>query len=473
MNRFNSETHGERFMLVPKIKSISKTFFSMTVTFVSTFALADDSSSSVSSSSNMWITSGLLRIDFVQPRLNEKIPAKEVASQTALLDFNLTGKSELRDSLRLQADLDIFARRSWNFKRRNLLTQGIETNQREDSENPAYRLSLNEIYLNGETQEGFQYVFGKKRILWGTGFAANPTDLLNPSKNPLDPSYERRGAWLLQGEYVQESQTFALLVAPGVVEDKNTLPKEVGVFADSNGQNQNHFLLGARWYRLLGGADLNLMAFYSDRFREGEPVAWKGGASWSQIAASLSKQLETHAEILFQRGSSNPLPLGESRLKSEKLFFKTLVGLRYDFENESALVIEYLNQSDGDTVADLQTRLKREFTAVSRSSQSQKGVAEQRILMRNNLYLNYQRYKFNEDIFLSWASAHNLHDHSGFQGPILQWTPSQTLTLSVSASSDYNLQRTAGVQIPGIGYVRTNELNPSKSRLGLEIKSYF
>lgn len=460
-------------MLIPKTKTISKIFFSMTMIFVSTLALADDSSSSASSSSNMWIMSGLLRIDFVQPRLSKKIPAKEVASQTALLDFNLTGKSVLRDSLRLQADLDIFARRSWNFKTRNLITQGIETSQREDAENPAYRLSLNEVYVNGDTQEGFQYVFGKKRILWGTGFAANPTDLLNPSKNPLDPTYERRGAWLLQGEYVQESQTFALLVAPGVVEDKNTLPTEVGVFAHSNAQDQNHYLLGARWYRLLAGADLNLMTFYSERFREGEPVAWKGGVSWSQIAASLSKQLETHAEILFQRGSSNPLPLGESRLNSDVVFFRSLIGLRYDFENESALVLEYLNQSDGDTVADLQTRIKRELSAASRSLGAQKVLTERRRLMRNNLYVNYQRYKFNEDIFLSWALAHNLHDHSGIQGPTLQWTPNQNLSLSVLAKFDYNLQRTAGVQIPDIGYVRTNELDPSKSRLGLEIKSYF
>jgi hypothetical protein len=159
-------------------------------------------------------------------------------------------------------------------------------------------------------------------------------------------------------------------------------------------------------------------------------------------------------------------------LDSDHIFFRSLVGMRYDFDNESSLVFEYLYQSDGDSVADLQSRLQRGFAA-ARLSRSATFAPSAQNAMRNTLFLNYQRYKFNDDAFLSWAIAHNPHDHSGFQGPVFQWTPSQSVAVTLSASTDYNLVKESGAEISGIGRVRGNELNPVKSRLGLEVKAYY
>lgn len=435
----------------------------------SQIALAQEESSGITSA---WTSYVMLRSEFSEQRLNKKIPAAEVASQTALLDLNLTGKTEFSPLLRLQADVDVFARKSWNFKQRNIQTGAVQNTSKGSDDNPAYRLALNELYVNGEPTTGFQYTAGKKRVLWGTGFAANPTDLLNPAKNPLDPTYERRGAWLLQGEYVQEKQTFALVFAPEVLEDKNTLPTDVGVLRDPDGARRMHSLTGLRWYSLVGEADVNLIAYYSNRFKNQKASALSGGASWSQIATAISKQLETHAEVIVRQGSDRPLPDGTSRLESDDVFFRSLVGMRYDFDNESSLVFEYLYQSDGDSVDDLQSRLQRGFAA-ARLSRSATVALPAQIAMRNTLFLNYQRYKINDDAFLSWAIAHNPHDHSGFQGPVFQWTPSQSVAVTLSASSDYNLVKEFGAEIPGIGRVRGNELNPVKSRLGLEVKAYY
>ncbi len=436
-------------------------------------AVAPESETTPSSSfSSRWTPYVMLRADFTQPRLDEKLPAREVATQSALLDFNVTGKTEFSSYFRLQADIDLFARRSWNYQKRNLLTRGIETSQSGTEENPSYRLALNEIYSNGEFQNGYQYTVGKKRIVWGTGFAANPTDLLNPTKNPLDPTYERRGAWLVQAENIQEKQALAVFLSPGVLENKNTIPTDVGTYADADGKRRSHYLAGLRYYHLLGGADINVMLFRSERFKDEMSESWRAGASWSQYLTAISKQLEVHAEVLTQHGSVRPTATGESRLNSRDREFKTLLGLRYDFDNESSLVIEYLNQTDGDTIADLQTRLQNYQLLLSRYA-SFSDLSLPVIVMRNMLYVNYQRYKFNEDTFLSWALAHNLHDHSGYQGPILQWTPNQTLALTLSANTDYNLKRNSGVLVTGLGRRRTNELNPIKSRVGFEVKSFF
>jgi hypothetical protein len=236
-----------------------------------------------------------------------------------------------------------------------------------------------------------------------------------------------------------------------------------------------HYLGGLRWYRLLGGADLNLMAFYSERFKEEKAGAWKGGASWSQILEPISKQLEGHAEILVQRGSSRPSPVGQSRLDSSDLYYKLLAGVRYDFENESSLVIEILNQSDGDSVADLQTRLQRQIDLLARNPAlaASTSASSAAIQLKNTLFLNWQRYKFNDDLFLSWAVAHNLQDDSGYQGPLLQWTPTQSSSVTVVANTDYTLVKDSGVQLTKVGRRRVSELNPVKSRFALELKSFF
>jgi hypothetical protein len=419
-----------------------------------------------------WSVAVIARGDFVEARLDEKLFAPAVAGQTGRLNLNLSGKTEFFNTHRLQADIDLFARQSWNFKNRERLTKKILVSQQNSSENPAYRLLLNEIYANGEPVSGLQYTLGKKRILWGTGFAANPTDLLNPAKNPLDPTYERRGAWLFQLENIQEKQTFAGFFAPEVLEDKNSLPQDIGVLSEGDGRRRVHFLTGVRWYQLVSDADLNLMVFYSERFREQISGALSAGASWSQIATSISKQLETHAEALVRQGSNRGSSTGESRLESNKLFVRVLFGGRYDFENESSFVFEWLHQSDGDSMSDVQTRLRRQFDLVRRNPTLVPSESSP-VVMKNMLFLNYQRYKFTDDLFLSWSIAHNLHDQSGFQGPLLQWTPNQSLSLTVAASTDYNLTKNSVIEIPNAGSWRTNELNPVKSRLGVEIKSYF
>jgi hypothetical protein len=93
--------------------------------------------------------------------------------------------------------------------------------------------------------------------------------------------------------------------------------------------------------------------------------------------------------------------------------------------------------------------------------------------MQNYLFVNWQRYKINEDLFLSWSAVHNLHDAGGFQGPALQWTPTQATSLTLSANTDYSLLPDSGVQVEGYGRLQERELNPVQARVGLELKAFF
>lgn len=424
------------------------------------------------SGTSRWTKHVMLRGELLDPRLDKRLFAPAIASQSLLLDFNLTGKKEFSESLRMQADVDLHVRQYWNYRKINRQTGAADTSQNIAADNPEYRLSLNELYVNGNFRDDIQFTAGKKRILWGTGFAANPTDLLNPAKNPLDPTNERRGAWVVQAERIQEHNTIAFFVAPGIEESKHTLPEQVIFYKDSSGKRNSHYLLGWRYYTLLGGADINLMLFNSERYQDDMARALKTGASWSQILTAVSKQLEGHAEFLLQQGSVRPTAAGVSRTDSRDFYIRGLAGFRYDFENESSMLVELSHQADGDSLTDLQRRMQNaQMLAIKYPALAEKPSLP--VLMRNTLYLNYQRYKFNDDTFLSWSFAHNLHDHSGYQGPLLQWNPTQTTSLTLSASSDYNLVKNSGVVLAGTGRIRTNELNPAKSRLGLEVKSFF
>ncbi len=77
--------------------------------------------------------------------------------------------------------------------------------------------SLNEVYLLHEFFPELNVLVGKKRIIWGSGQAYNPTDLLNPRKDPTDPTFQRAGAWLAQVEVPLPTITFTALFAPQVL----------------------------------------------------------------------------------------------------------------------------------------------------------------------------------------------------------------------------------------------------------------
>jgi hypothetical protein len=443
-----------------------------------------------------------LRTDAALARLNQSLPAPAVPGQTLVLDLNLTGKQEIFSGTRFSLDADFVAKRSWNFKQRNILTGTTETTTSGGGDNPSYRLGLNEAFIASEWVPEFQFAVGKKRVLWGSGFASNPTDVLNPGKNVLDPTLERRGAWLLLLEYLREKDALSFFIAPGVVEDKNTLPEKMFRYASPSGKEEfNHYLAGARFYQLLGGADVNLMVFRGNRYRDDMVASWKFGASWSQILTSISKQLEGHSEVRFQQGSSRADPLMRSRLNDKSWHMSLLLGGRYDFDNESALVVEFFRQTDGDSRGDLKTRVEYGLSLLrtaalisarrglgsqgslpalppaaennSSASQGETTRAVGQLGMQNYLFINWQRYKINEDLFLSWSAAHNLHDAGGFQGPSLQWTPTQSTSLTLSANSDYSLLPDAGVVVESIGRVQEIELNPVRARVGLELKAFF
>ncbi len=130
-----------------------------------------------------------------------------------LLEFNVQVKHGYAERGFVSGDLSLFARFAGSF-----VTADAEGNRVPvpDHDVPALRplVSLNELYLSQEVRPELNLLAGKKRIVWGPGMAFNPTDLLNPLKDPTDPTFQRAGAYLARVEVPLESYAFTLLGEP-------------------------------------------------------------------------------------------------------------------------------------------------------------------------------------------------------------------------------------------------------------------
>jgi hypothetical protein len=436
-----------------------------------------------------WTCSFLLRADVIEPRLDASFPAPPVATRSAFLNWNLFGKRNISEQLRLSLDTDVYTQREWRLQNRNVLTSEVQTARNGFANVQSQtRLGLNEFFLLFEPTPACQMSVGKKRLMWGTGFASNPTDVLNPSKNLLDPTTEKRGAWLTSFDHLGDASTQSIFFAPGIVENHNTIPTKIYSFKldSERSEEEEHYLFGLRSYHLIGEADLNLMVFNSHRYKDDINHQVKFGVSWSQSLVSLSDGLTGFGEMLAYRGTARPDSSFASRRTSRSVFFRVLAGMRYDFSNESALIVEFYSQSDGDSRLDFANRvsnllkMRSALTQVPHSSSkplsqqtngSLKSVSS--LNMQKYLLLNYQRYKISDDLLLSLSIVQNLHDASGYTGPTLAWSPNESMLLTLNAQSEFRFYSDAGISVPGFKNVREIDLNPFKFRVGVELKSFF
>ena len=98
-------------------------------------------------------------------------------------------------------------------------------------------------------------------------------DLLNPPKDPTDPSLQRAGAWLARVELPTERFTVSLVAAARVLEEYGGVPSRLAVYPsyDPRDDGQVHVAGAARIYALVADTDVNVeyvfTNLYNDAFR--------------------------------------------------------------------------------------------------------------------------------------------------------------------------------------------------------------
>ena len=391
------------------------------------------------------------------------IPTGDLAQLDELLEANLQLRHHYGEHGFVYADVSGFARAAGNF--RSLGPDGQEQ-VASAHDVSAYRplFSLNELYLSQELGASLNLLLGKKRVVWGAGFGFNPTDLVNPPKDPTDPNFQRAGAYMARLEANLGKVAFTLLASPAVLEQANGIPYGFLTYPSYDQKDrQEHYLLAARAYALVADADVNLMLFFSNRYNDAFERKLRVGASFSRY---FFTDYELHVEALVQQGSTRRYPnpacapdalqaflcarfatplLEQRKLDDSTLYPRVLVGTRRQFNDESLLSVEYYFQADGYTQAEFQgyvdqlelAKRERQLTAglAPSGGGGEAGIPQKfafEPVGRHYLFLNYSKPKLFDDWTVGAVLIANLSDLSSVLTPSVSWSATEWMTLTLS-----------------------------------------
>ena len=445
------------------------------------------------------------RSQFNRARVEGLLPVTDVAQLEELVEANVQLKHSFAERAFVYGDLSLFLRAAGNF--RSLGPDGQE--QVEPAHDvPAHRplTSLNELYVSVDVVPELNLLAGKKRLVWGAGFAFNPTDLLNPPKDPTDPSLQRAGAYMARVEVPLENLAFTFVASPQVLRQANGLPYALLYYPSYDApDDEAHFLLAARAYALVADADVNVMLFYGNRYNDDFEDKLRAGVSFSRY---FFTDYELHVEALLQQGSARRYPnpactpdalaaflcarfgtplLEQGRLDDSAFLPRILVGTRRMFDDESMLSIEYLFQADGYTRAELQryvdllevvkqARQTLPVNPFAASGGTDSGIPQRfafEPLGRHHLFLSYSKPKIANDWTVGAVVIASLTDLSTLVSPSVSWSAAEWLTLSASAFIPLPGPRALAAQSSAGGYFGEQTLAPFLYRALFEARAFY
>ena len=319
---------------------------------------------------------------------------------------------------------------------------------------------LSEGYLDAPLLDGFRLLVGKKRIVWGSGLAFNPTDALNPPKDPTDPNSQRAGAWLAQAEWGLERVALSLVVAGRATRQYAGLPTGLVVYPQrktaeavrgwvpDDRDDEAHYAFAGRLYLLLADTDVNLIYSFSNLYNDAFANKSRLGLSLSHVFGAL----ELHGEAVLYTGSARLeanvgcVPgtgcalIGRPELEGHWLNTRALVGGRYQFNDNGFLSFEYYYNGEGHTRAGFEALASLAKSAPSQLQQAVAGTSDpgtpQKFsfepLRRHYAVLQYSRPQIFDDFTVSASALISLEDLSMQLVPQLGWSPKEWLQLTLA-----------------------------------------
>jgi hypothetical protein len=340
------------------------------------------------------------------------------------------------------------------------------------SQRPAFIPS--ELYLSYSPKPWLNALLGKKRVTWGAGFAYNPTDLVNPPKDPTDPNFQRAGNWVARLEFPFEKFTASALFAPQALYTTAGIPYALVRYpsyapADTTDQRDRHthYLTAGRLYWLVADADVNLVYYFSNHYEDAFAKKSRFGVSFSRY---FWTDYELHVEALLGRGSARSFPdhacaahvescgsnqgFALSKLESGRVYPRVILGTRRQFASEATLSVEYYYQGDGYSRTEfrdaVELLLRAKSMAPAEGNNSSNGSAlsngssqsngsgsalPQRFslntMRRHYLIASYSQPRIFDDWTLGAVLIAGIEDLSGLVSPSVAWSAAECLTLSL------------------------------------------
>ncbi|HEV8132023.1 MAG TPA: hypothetical protein VGQ81_12280 [Acidobacteriota bacterium] len=225
------------------------------------------------------------------------------------------------------------------------------------------RADVSELYLNLSVTPWLDFQVGRSIEKWGTGYAWNPTGVLNPRKDPRDPNDRRaayRGVDAVRADVFARDWNFSFLMAPEI---------------DWTGRHSKR-LLSTGWatraYRLVRGVDLSLSASGGNGLPNSQGIS---------LARVFGNALELHAEAAAFHDTLRYVPTGDGFALQKREHGEVLLGGQYTLPRNINIVVEYFYTGIG-----LSEKEWQQFGQLVQSGQIRLASGDRRGLLLSNLY---------------------------------------------------------------------------------------
>jgi len=265
---------------------------------------------------------------------------------------------------------------------------------------------------------------GKQRIAWGSGIAWNPTNRLEPPKNPLNTSLEQEGALAVRMDFVPSSWAGVVLAASEAKTVVGDLPFSTPTPKRRTAALRARFLVSDTDLALVLSGGANQRSLYG-----------------FDVGREIGAGLAAHAEGAFYRGAE----LRPSR--DGQTFFRLAAGLLYAYQ-ETSLAIEYFRNGEGYSKGDLGAYLGQLGASFAGSSDPGAPPAQRASALAS--YLDSASIPYTAGLGLRRHYLQGSWTRAGIRG---KWSASVRGLLGLS---DGGLALT-----PGIGYAPRGDLTMS------------
>jgi hypothetical protein len=459
--------------------------------------------------------------------VNHLLPANDVAHLANLSEGNVTLRLDWHEKATATADA------SFIFQKAGLFYGNDGTGDRlrlADHDVAAYRPTavLSEFYGTYNFHDHFNMTLGKKRIVWGPGLAINPTDLLNPPKDPTDPTLQRAGSWLLRAEAPFDAFTLSFVAAGKVTRQFGGIPSSLILYPDAHPapqydahgnvlpdgyDNRPHYALAARAYALWKETDFDLYWFQTQRYNDAFNYKNRLGLSASHV---FFNALELHVEAIGYQGSSKlyfdpdciasqaaaigcvqsgKMPAGYTQIDDSGVRIKALAGGRWQFGDNASFTFEYFYNGEGYNSS--------EFNTFARGAQfRQQAVAAQAAglpidpnllallnpmsvadpgspqkftfepMRRHYAFFTYLHTMIADDWNINAVVLLGLEDLSGQIAPQVTWLTREWLNLTLGGLYTIPGVKSLGAQVDGNQYTE-NAMQPTIWRLFFSARVFY
>lgn len=244
----------------------------------------------------------------------------------------------------------------YTFK--NLSPQDDETQKLLDSYFETTGESINtfeleRLFLDIQLIDNLAFSIGRKPYLLGYGYGWNPTDNINPLKNPEDPNAELKGV-----------DSVSLNMDLGVSTIRTILIVNKEIF--TQGTSYEHLALAADINFYFDALDLILTGYYNFSNERTEKV--------NSLALGFKKDIlgiGLYGEGIILDGTRNKFPDAGSANYKEDITFNLLGGIEYVFTTDTSAILEYYYNGEGFSKNDREAYnnlLKSSPTPLHRSS---------------------------------------------------------------------------------------------------------